>query len=84
MDRIKNIYQSLTEQELKSAVKDIASQHETGFYYYDGVLGTVQNKISAIIGERYSIEAVVHGITWEISRRWYNGFYGVTESSVEE
>jgi hypothetical protein len=49
MDRIKNIFQSLTEQELKSAVKDIASQHETGLYNYDGVLGTVQNKISDII-----------------------------------
>lgn len=85
MDRIKDIYQSLTESQVKEAVLEIAERNETGYYKSDGVLRKIQHQIIEIINsERYSIEAVVHGVTWEISRRRYNELYGIAENIIEE
>ena len=84
MDKIKSIYENLTVEELKQAVKEIAEEHETGILK-DGIIRNIQKQIREIIdGNHFPIESVYQGITWEISKRWYNGFYGVIEGFIKE
>lgn len=84
MDRIKEIYENLSVDGLKNAIEEVAEEHQTGVYKQDGVLRRVQKQVSEIIGNRYPIESVVNSITWELSKRWYNGFYGYKETLIND
>lgn len=84
MDKIKNIYENLTVDELKEAFLEIAEQKKTGILK-NGIIRKIQKQIREIIKDNhFSMESVENAITWEISKRWYNGFYGVIEGFIKE
>jgi hypothetical protein len=73
MDKIKNLFNNLTVEELKDAVLEIADKNENRLYKPNGVIRTLQIRLKDIINDNhYPIEAVEKAITWEISRRWYD------------
>lgn len=83
MDRIEEMFINLKPEELKEAVKEIANKNETGVYKQDGIVRSVLIAIRHITDDNhYPIISVETAITWEISRRWYNGFYGIIEGET--
>ena len=85
MDKLKDIYQNLTADELRQAILEISKKNEVGLFDKNGIIRKIQLQIKKVMNEeRFPIEIVVSAITWEISRRWYNGVYGITEGNIEE